>query len=51
MLPLSNQDASEKAPSLPFKDAIHETDLLLSAGKLDNMQQTSRTLEGIDITV
>merc|ERR1711867_145653 len=43
-----NSEASHRAWSLLFKDAMGETDLLFSQGELKNFEHTSRTIQGIN---
>ena len=45
---ISNTEASHMAWSLLFEDAMSETDLLFSQGKLRNFEGSSRTIEGIN---
>ena len=42
---LTNSEASHRAWSLLFEDAMSETDLLFSQGKLRNFEGSSRTIE------
>merc|ERR1712089_3068 len=46
-----NSEASHRAWSLLFEDAMGETDLLFSQGELKNFEGTSRTIEGINRTI
>merc|ERR1712101_13127 len=46
-----NSEASHKAWSLLFEDAMGETDLLFSQGELKNFEHTSRTIQGINRTI
>ena len=46
-----NSEASHRAWSLLFEDAMGETDLLFSQGELKNFEDTSRTIEGINRTI
>merc|ERR1712240_90620 len=46
-----NSDASHRAWSLLFENAMGETDLLFSQGELKNFEHTSRTIEGINRTI
>merc|ERR1712240_610928 len=47
----SNSEASHRAWSLLFEDAMGETALLFSEGKLKKFEGTSKTIEGINRTV
>merc|ERR1712163_105962 len=46
-----NSEASHRAWSLLFEDAMGETDLLFSQGELKNFEHTSRTIEGMNRTI
>merc|ERR1712041_37744 len=46
-----NSEASHRAWSLLFEDAMGETDLLFSQGELKNFEHTSRTIQGINRTI
>merc|ERR1711873_69864 len=46
-----NPEASHRAWSLLFEDAMGETDLLFFQGELRNFEHTSRTIEGINRTI
>merc|ERR1712112_413313 len=46
-----NSEASHRAWSLLFEDAMGETDLLFSQGELKNFEHTSRTIDGINRTI
>lgn len=46
-----NSEASHRAWSLLFEDAMGETDLLFSQGELKNFEHTSRNIEGINRTI
>merc|ERR1712240_369939 len=46
-----NSEASHRAWSLLFEDAMGETDLLFSQSELKNFEDTSRTIEGINRTI
>ena len=48
---IPNSEASHRAWSLLFEDAMGETDLLFSQGELKNFEGTSRTIEGINRTI
>merc|ERR1712030_195280 len=48
---LSNQEAAHRAWSLLFEDAMEEVDQLFSDGKLDNLQGSSRTIEGVNRSI
>merc|ERR1712177_28830 len=48
---MQNSEASHRAWSLLFEDAMGETDLLFSQGELKNFEHTSRTIQGINRTI
>ena len=48
---ISNSEASHRAWSLLFEDAMPETDLLFSQGDLKNFEVSSRTMEGINRSI
>ena len=48
---ISNSEASHRAWSLLFEDAMPETDLLFSQGKLKNFEGSSRTIEGVNRSI
>merc|ERR1711867_326868 len=48
---MQHSEASHRAWSLLFEDAMGETDLLFSQGELKNFEHTSRTIDGINRTI